>query len=94
MKTPIPFGSISTIFLASGHDPILSYGDIDGENDVTASDALMVLQSSVDKLNLSQEQLWRADVDGVEGITSSDALAVLMCSVGKIDKLPVVTLID
>ena len=65
------------------------YGDVNGDGEVTVTDALMVLQHSVGKITLDETVLKNADVDGEEGITVTDALAILQASVGKIT-LPIV----
>ena len=59
-------------------------GDVDGDNDVTVTDALMVLQHSVGKITLADSVLKNADVDGEAGITVADALAILQASVNKV----------
>ena len=60
-------------------------GDIDGDNEVSSSDALMALQYSVGKLQrLSALQFFVADVSGDNSITSNDALLILQFAVGKI----------
>lgn len=58
------------------------YGNIDGDQVITSSDALMILRASVslEHLNVSKEVLADVDEDGI--ITSSDALEVLRVSVG------------
>ena len=65
------------------------YGDVNGDGEVTVTDALMVLQHSVGKITLDETVLKNADVDGEEGITVTDALAILQASVDKIS-LPIV----
>ena len=58
------------------------YGDLDGDGDITANDALMILRASVERETLTPEQTALADVDGDGDITANDALAVLRYSVG------------
>ena len=65
------------------------YGDVNGDGEVTVTDALMVLQHSVGKITLDETVLKNADVDGEEGIAVTDALAILQASVNKIT-LPIV----
>lgn len=62
-----------------------AYGDLDGNGTVNASDALMVLQYSVDLIELSPEQAVVADVNADGSINASDALNILQKSVGLID---------
>ena len=57
-------------------------GDIDGDGDITANDALTVLRASVGIAELTPEQFILADVDGDGDITANDALAILRFSVG------------
>ena len=64
-------------------DPTV-YGDVDGDGEVTVTDALMVLQHSVGKITLADSVLKNADVDGEAGITVADALAILQASVNKV----------
>ena len=63
-------------------------GDVDGDNDVTVTDALMVLQHSVSKITLSDAAVKNADVDGDESITVTDALLILQYAVKQIDSFP------
>ncbi len=65
------------------------FGDVDGDQNVTATDALEVLKSVVGKVTLTDEQLVKADTDGNGKIEATDALNILKKVVGKIDKFPV-----
>ncbi len=67
----------------------IKYGDVDGDDRVSATDALEVLKSVVGNVTLTEEQTVLADVDGDEKISSADALYILKKVVGKIDKFPV-----
>ncbi len=67
----------------------VKYGDINGTGEITADDALLALQASVGKYELTEDQFKAADVDGNGEITANDALLILQYSVGKIDKFPV-----
>ena len=70
------------------------YGDVDYSSSVDVTDALLVLQSSVGKVEFNQYETDRANVDGSadeEGnatLTVSDALLVLQRSVSKIKAFP------
>ncbi len=57
-------------------------GDIDGDGEITANDALMILRASVGLTELNEKQKAAADIDGDGSITSADALIVLRYSVG------------
>lgn len=59
-------------------------GDVDGKDGITASDALMALQASTQKITLSAEEQKRADVDGTLGVTANDALMILQAATQKI----------
>lgn len=68
------------------------YGDVDGDGDVTAADALLVLQHSVHLITLTPEQLWAADLNQTTGATAADALLILQYSVDLISSFPIETL--
>lgn len=57
-------------------------GDLDGDGDITASDALLILRSSAGMESFTPEQITLGDVDGDGDITANDALAVLRYSAG------------
>lgn len=57
-------------------------GDIDGDGQITANDALAILRASVGMAELTPKQKKLADADKDESITANDALAVLRYSVG------------
>ncbi len=59
-------------------------GDVDGNGEVTANDALQVLQHATKKITLSADEMERADVDGTAGLTAGDALQILQCATKKI----------
>lgn len=59
-------------------------GDVDGDNNVAAADALLALQAATKKIALNEEQQAVADVDGQEGITANDALMILQAATKKI----------
>lgn len=65
-------------------DSIPDFGDIDANGEITAADALMLLQSYVGKLNLNNAQYTKADVDNDKEITTADSLNVLHYFVQKI----------
>ncbi len=69
--------------------PAITYGDVDGDGQITAVDALEVLKSVVGKVTLTEEQLVKADTDGSGTADATDALNILKKVVGKIDCFPV-----
>ena len=73
-------------FKALGGSAMATLGDIDGDGDITANDALTILRASVSMESLTQEQTKLSDIDGDEQITANDALMVLRFSVGMADE--------
>ena len=71
------------------HPYTLGNVDMDEANKITANDALLALQASVDKADLTDVQKLAAEVDGREGISANDALLILQYSVKKIDRFPI-----
>ena len=69
--------------------PEVKYGDVDGDDEVSAKDALEALKSAVGKTILSADQQKAAEVDGDGQIGAKDALEILKYVVGKIVKFPV-----
>lgn len=69
--------------------PAVIYGDVDGDKEVSAADALMALQAATDKIDLTNEQALAANVDGEGDVTSSDALMILQVATQKIASFPV-----
>ncbi|MBQ6819118.1 MAG: hypothetical protein IJP35_05885 [Clostridia bacterium] len=65
------------------------YGDVDGDTEVTAADALEVLKSVVGKIQVTEEQTVLADVNGNQNVGADDALLILQKVVGKIQIFPV-----
>ena len=63
-------------------------GDVNGDGQITAMDALLALQAATGKLNLTDEQKAAANVNGDEAVTAEDALVLLQYATQKIDELP------
>lgn len=61
-------------------------GDVNLDGKINSSDALLVLQHSVQKITLTGEDFVNADVDKNNSINSTDALEILKYSVGKISE--------
>lgn len=57
-------------------------GDVDGDENITASDALMTLRASVDLAELNDTQAKAADIDEDNVVDSYDALMIIRNSVG------------
>lgn len=62
------------------------YGDVNNDGNINSSDALMVLQSSVEQIVLTEEQIVLADVNKDTKVNSTDALLILQYVVGKIER--------
>ena len=69
----------------------VQYGDVDGDGEITADDALNILKSKAGLLVLTDKAKKVADVDGDGEITSDDALDILKKKAGLIDKFAVET---
>ncbi len=59
-------------------------GDVNCDSLLNATDALVVLQNTVGKVEFNSIQSILADVDDTPGITASDSLQILQMTVGKI----------
>ena len=68
---------------------IPNYGDVTGDDSITALDAAVVLQACVGLITLTPEQEERADVSGENGVTAYDAALIMQYVVGWLTKFPV-----
>ena len=66
---------------------VIVSGDLNGDDSVTATDALLCLQSAVGKTTLEGYIEKAADVNSNGSVDATDALLILQYSVGKIDTL-------
>ncbi|MFH1504850.1 MAG: dockerin type I repeat-containing protein [Candidatus Omnitrophota bacterium] len=66
------------------------YGDVDGDKEITFSDAKLVIDYSIEAANLDAEQLVIADVTGNGEVTAYDASYILRKAIGIIEQFPVV----
>lgn len=82
-------GLIKTITLEEETAPTL--GDVNADGDITAKDALLVLQHTVGKITLSPAAKIAAQVDKSTEINAKDALEILKFTVGKINQFPIET---
>ena len=88
----IMLGIVSThVIVEAGTTPsgtygtdYIKYGDVDMNGIVDVTDALLVLQSSVDKITLTVKEQCVADVELNMDATAADALKILQFSVEKI----------
>lgn len=63
-------------------------GDINQDNEITASDALLALQAATGKTMLTTDQRNRADVDRDGKVSANDALLILQYATQKINAFP------
>ena len=93
-------GEFKNITIDTGNDCLLNatlhynyssikYGFVTGGNEISAVDALAILQTSVNKITFTENQIKVADVNGDGQLTAIDSLLILHYSVGKITKFPV-----
>ena len=80
-----PWGDWSDVeYTLRVSDGAVSLGDLNGDQSVDSSDARIVLQAAVGKIQLTDEQKQVADVNGDGQVDSSDARMILQAAVGKI----------
>lgn len=78
------FEQTVTVTGASEPAPTVRPGDVDANGQITAADALLVLQAATGKITLTEVQHAAADVNGDTNVTAADALLVLQYATGKI----------
>ncbi len=69
-------------FIALNGEPTYILGDVDGDDEVTSSDARLALRAAVKLETLTEAQTQAADADKDGEITSSDARLILRAAVG------------
>ncbi len=74
--------------------PTAKPGDVNGNGEVTAEDALMALQIATNKVAPNDTQKTAADVDGNGDVTANDALLILQFATKKIAAFPQVSQAD
>lgn len=70
-------------------EPEVTYGDVDGDHEITVMDALYVFQYCNRSRNLDENALKAADVDGDGSITVMDALVIFQYCNRQITSFPV-----
>ncbi|NLY44129.1 MAG: hypothetical protein GX066_09245 [Clostridiaceae bacterium] len=78
---------VSVIF--SVDEPSVLYGDVNGDGEIAAGDAILVLRNTVGLITFTDAQKIAADVNGDGEIAAGDAILILRYTVGLIDKFPV-----
>ena len=61
-------------------------GDVNGDGKVDIVDALMALQASAEKIELTEEQTTLADIDADGTVSAADALMILKVATGAMDR--------
>ena len=61
--------------------PVYDYGDVDRDKYITTDDAMLVLQYSVNKIKLDEEQILLADIDRDGIVSTDDAMFILQHAV-------------
>lgn len=59
-------------------------GDVDGDGNVKAADALLALKAATGAVTLTAEQMQSANVDGKTGVSAVDAMMILQAAAGKV----------
>ncbi len=77
--------SVHTVALAKA---TVAYGDPDGDGNINATDALLVLRAAVGKIKVTNQQMTAGDVDASGELDAIDALMILQYAVDKLDKFP------
>ena len=70
-------------------EPEVLYGDVNNDQAVDATDALWVLQHSVELRTLTETELKAADVTDLGKVDTKDALQILQKTVDLIDQFDV-----
>lgn len=78
------FEQMVTVTATGEPAPTVTLGDVNEDGQITAADALLVLQAATGKINLNQTQQTAADVDADGSVVSLDALLTLQYATGKI----------
>ncbi len=68
---------------------VFMYGDLDGDVNVSASDALLVLKAAAKLIVLDDQQTRAADVDNDRNVSAGDALQILKKAAQLIPRFPV-----
>ncbi len=86
-------GTYAQTYASDNNIPFVSIehqkGDVDGNGEINAADALKALQHSVNLIELTSFIAQAADVNEDEEINANDALLILQYSVRLIDRFPV-----
>jgi len=72
-----------------GSESAVMYGDVDGDDEISAYDAALTAQAAVGLITLTAEQTRAADVSGEGEVSAYDAALIAQRAVGLITKFPV-----
>jgi hypothetical protein len=80
-KTP------GTYFLFSPQNPNYVFDDVDGDEEITAADALLALKFAIGFVEPTNSQKQAADIDNDDNVTINDVMLILQYVSGKINSL-------
>lgn len=84
----LTFALLLTGAIVANAQVAYALGDVNGNGVIAADDALLVLQYSVDKANLTEAQVTAADTTGENDPSAKDALYILQKAVDMIRHFP------
>ncbi len=82
----VPVNAEETVPTGVYGTDFVKYGDINRDEDINATDALMALQCAVEKITLDETQLQVANVNADQSIDAVDALNILQLAVDILDQ--------
>ena len=90
MSKPGDYFALKNVKLEKANpDPEILWGDANGDGEVTAADALLLMRSFIDLDTVEQENLALCDVNGDGEINLMDALMIMRKTMGVITAFPV-----
>ena len=71
----------ASVVIPANADEISRYGDVDGDEKISAKDSMAIQRYTINLTKLSDDQFRAADVNGDNKVTSKDSLEILRYSV-------------